>query len=317
MSLARGGRLKGMSTFDATRAARLRDVMTGHVEQDRVGGVAWLAARGDDVEVGVAGCLTRGEPEPVRSRQHLPHRLDDETDRRGRGAAPRRGVRAAARRSRRRAASRARRSARCSSTGVVPSTATPFRRTVRSRCTTSSRSGSGSGWTSRRPGRSRCSTRWASSAWAAVRRSHRCRPRPTNGCAGCRRSPLLYQPGERWLYNTGSDVLGVLIARAAGQPLEEFLRTRVFEPVGMVDTGFSTDRLERLGSCYTIDPDDRGAERLRRARGQWASATGVSFGRGWSRVHARRRARLRPDAAVGRAPARRLAAACLARRSTR
>ncbi len=40
--------------------------------------------------------------------------------------------------------------------------------------------------------------------------------------------PLMYQPGERWQYNTGSLVLGVLVARAAGQPLEAFFRTRIF-----------------------------------------------------------------------------------------
>jgi CubicO group peptidase (beta-lactamase class C family) len=51
--------------------------------------------------------------------------------------------------------------------------------------------------------------------------------------------PLMYQPGERWLYNTGSDVLGVLIARAADQPLETFMRERIFAPLGMKDTGFS------------------------------------------------------------------------------
>src|SRR5438876_10421727 len=51
--------------------------------------------------------------------------------------------------------------------------------------------------------------------------------------------PLLHQPGEQWMYNTGSDVLGVLIARASGQPLETFLRERLFEPLGMKDTSFS------------------------------------------------------------------------------
>jgi CubicO group peptidase (beta-lactamase class C family) len=50
--------------------------------------------------------------------------------------------------------------------------------------------------------------------------------------------PLMYQPGERWLYNTGSDVLGVLVARASGKPFETFLRERIFEPLGMNDTGF-------------------------------------------------------------------------------
>src|SRR6266487_6669492 len=51
--------------------------------------------------------------------------------------------------------------------------------------------------------------------------------------------PLMYQPGERWMYHTGSDVLGVLIARASGQPLEKFLRERIFDPLGMKDTSFS------------------------------------------------------------------------------
>jgi CubicO group peptidase (beta-lactamase class C family) len=47
--------------------------------------------------------------------------------------------------------------------------------------------------------------------------------------------PLLHQPGERWMYNTGSDVLGVLIARASGQPLETFMRERVFEAYQSID----------------------------------------------------------------------------------
>ncbi len=51
--------------------------------------------------------------------------------------------------------------------------------------------------------------------------------------------PLMHQPGEKWMYDLGLDVLGVLIARAAGQPLETFLRERIFEPLGMKDTGFS------------------------------------------------------------------------------
>jgi CubicO group peptidase (beta-lactamase class C family) len=68
--------------------------------------------------------------------------------------------------------------------------------------------------------------------------------------------PLMYQPGERWLYGTGSDVLSVLIARVSGQPLETFLRERIFEPLGMKDTGFSVpaDKLDRLASCYILNP---------------------------------------------------------------
>src|SRR5215467_7578092 len=56
----------GMSGFDRARLERLRGVMAGHVERDAVGGVAWLVSRDDDVEIGVAGVLTRGEPEPIR-----------------------------------------------------------------------------------------------------------------------------------------------------------------------------------------------------------------------------------------------------------
>jgi CubicO group peptidase (beta-lactamase class C family) len=68
--------------------------------------------------------------------------------------------------------------------------------------------------------------------------------------------PLMHQPGERWLYHTGSDVLSVLIARASGQPLEEFLRERIFEPLGMHDTGFSVPsaQLHRLATSYYANP---------------------------------------------------------------
>jgi CubicO group peptidase (beta-lactamase class C family) len=67
--------------------------------------------------------------------------------------------------------------------------------------------------------------------------------------------PLMYQPGERWQYNAGSLVLSVLVARAAGQPLGEFLRTRIFEPLGMRDTGFTmpADQADRLPSEYMTD----------------------------------------------------------------
>jgi hypothetical protein len=49
---------------------------------------------------------------------------------------------------------------------------------------------------------------------------------------------MLHQPGEAWLYNTCSDIQGVLIARASGRSLPDFVAERIFEPLGMVDTGF-------------------------------------------------------------------------------
>ena len=62
--------------------------------------------------------------------------------------------------------------------------------------------------------------------------------------------PLLTQPGERWLYNTGAQVLGVLLARAAGQPFADVLRTRIFDPLAMADTGFWTTQTQRLAVAY-------------------------------------------------------------------
>jgi CubicO group peptidase (beta-lactamase class C family) len=64
--------------------------------------------------------------------------------------------------------------------------------------------------------------------------------------------PLVHQPGERWLYNSGSDILGVLISRVTGTSLGEVLRERIFAPLGMNDTSFSVpdSKLDRLATCY-------------------------------------------------------------------
>jgi CubicO group peptidase (beta-lactamase class C family) len=69
------------------------------------------------------------------------------------------------------------------------------------------------------------------------------------------RLPLMFQPGERWQYNTGALVLSVLVARAAGQSLADFFQSRVFEPLGMKDTGFSlpAQKTGQLPSYYGTD----------------------------------------------------------------
>src|SRR5215208_1961188 len=69
--------------------------------------------------------------------------------------------------------------------------------------------------------------------------------------------PLVYQPGEGWMYETGSDVLGVLISRATGRSLEEFFKERIFGPLGMHDTGFRVPeaKLDRLADSYQADPE--------------------------------------------------------------
>ncbi|WP_182905802.1 serine hydrolase [Microbispora sp. H13382] len=68
--------------------------------------------------------------------------------------------------------------------------------------------------------------------------------------------PLMHQPGERWQYQISSDLVGVLVSRVTGQSFEEFLRERVFEPLGMKDTGFHVpaDQIDRLPALYAPDP---------------------------------------------------------------
>jgi CubicO group peptidase (beta-lactamase class C family) len=75
-------------------------------------------------------------------------------------------------------------------------------------------------------------------------------PDPDTWIAGLGSLPLLAQPGERWFYNTSASVLGVLCARAAGQPFGDVLRSRIFEPLGMRDTGFWTTETSRLTTAY-------------------------------------------------------------------
>jgi CubicO group peptidase (beta-lactamase class C family) len=86
--------------------------------------------------------------------------------------------------------------------------------------------------------------------------------------------PLMYQPGARWMYHTGSDVLSVLIARASGRPFETFLRERIFEPLGMRDTGFSVPakKIHRLATSYIANPQTGKLEVYDQPEtGQWAN----------------------------------------------
>jgi CubicO group peptidase (beta-lactamase class C family) len=65
--------------------------------------------------------------------------------------------------------------------------------------------------------------------------------------------PLEFSPGTRWNYSVSTDVLGYLVEVFSGMPLDEYLRTRIFEPLGMVDTGFSVpaDQIDRFAANYT------------------------------------------------------------------
>ena len=95
--------------------------------------------------------------------------------------------------------------------------------------------------------------------------------------------PLLHQPGERWMYNTGSDVLGVLIERACGQQFETFLQERIFGPLGMTDTGFAVppDQIGRLATSYVVNPASGAAAVYDEAEdGQWSRLPSFPSGGG-------------------------------------
>jgi CubicO group peptidase (beta-lactamase class C family) len=85
--------------------------------------------------------------------------------------------------------------------------------------------------------------------------------------------PLMSQPGERWLYHTGADVLGVLIARATGQSFEAFLRERIFDPLGMKDTAFSVPArdVNRFATSYTTAPETGVLSLFDPPDGQWST----------------------------------------------
>jgi CubicO group peptidase (beta-lactamase class C family) len=70
--------------------------------------------------------------------------------------------------------------------------------------------------------------------------------------------PLLFQPGERWNYSVSTDVLGKLIENVSGMTLDEFFAKRIFQPLGMKDSGFfvTEDKIGRAATIY--QPKDTG-----------------------------------------------------------
>ena len=106
-------------------------------------------------------------------------------------------------------------------------------------------------------------------------------PAPDVWMAELSRVPLLYQPGEAWLYDTCSALQGVLIARVSGQSLPEFMAERVFDPLGMVDSGFEVPaaKRERFTSYYRTGPAG-GLELADGPDGQWSAAPAFPLGSG-------------------------------------
>src|SRR3954466_3471782 len=68
--------------------------------------------------------------------------------------------------------------------------------------------------------------------------------------------PLDFSPGDAWNYSVSADVIGYLIGKISGMPFEQFLKERIFDPLGMADTGFyvPADKAHRFAACYNADP---------------------------------------------------------------
>jgi CubicO group peptidase (beta-lactamase class C family) len=268
-----------MSGFDRARLHRLGEVMAGHVERDDTGGVAWLAARDNEIAFGASGVLTRGEPAPVRRDslfriasmtkpvvavgalilvEECRLRLEEPVDDLLPEVAGRRVL--------------------VDPRGPMDGPTVPVTRPITVLDVLTFRLGWGLDF----------EAPWPQPLFEAMGQlglgggppQPQTPPEPDEWLRGMATLPLLYQPGERWLYDTGSDLLGVLIARAAGQPLEAFLQERVFDPLGMVDTGFSTPHLDRLGSCFTVNPATGERVVYDPPGGQWSKPPAFPSGSG-------------------------------------
>lgn len=96
------------------------------------------------------------------------------------------------------------------------------------------------------------------------------------------RLPLEYSPGERWIYSVSTDVLGVVVERLSGMYLDAFFRARIFDPLGMIDTGFvlRDDQVERMTDAWRLNEDgerviaDLGARSGWRRQGRFLSGGG-------------------------------------------
>ncbi|MFE9692743.1 serine hydrolase domain-containing protein [Micromonospora sp. NPDC005806] len=231
------------------RLARVGEVMGGYVERDEVPGVVTLIARGGEVHAGAAGTMAAGGSDPIRRDtlfrvtsmtkpvtavaamilvEECRLRLDEPVDRLLPELSGRRVLRRL--------------------DGPVEDTVPATRPiTVRDLLTFTM----GFGAILAPPG--------TYPIQKASEKLSLAPPDPPTSDEWIRRLgtlPLMHQPGEKWMYSTSADVLGVLIARASGQPFETFLRERLFEPLDMTDTSFAVPavKLGRLAAAYWPDP---------------------------------------------------------------
>jgi CubicO group peptidase (beta-lactamase class C family) len=88
--------------------------------------------------------------------------------------------------------------------------------------------------------------------------------------------PLVHEPGSKWEYSISHDVLGIVIERISGKPLQQFLAERIFRPLKMEDTDFWVDpaKQHRIAEPFEIDPDTKRPINLANPRKRTALAGG-------------------------------------------
>lgn len=111
-------------------------------------------------------------------------------------------------------------------------------------------------------------------------REPQCYPAMDDWLAELAALPLLTQPGTAWLYDTCSTLQGALVARASGRTLPEFLAERLFEPLGMADTGFTVPAAKRDRFTSYYRRGDAGLELADAPDGQWSPAPAFPLGHG-------------------------------------
>jgi CubicO group peptidase (beta-lactamase class C family) len=268
-----------MSSFDAARVSRIGESVDRHADADDVGGVAWLAACGDEVHRGVAGRLTRADAVPVEPdslfriasitkpiaavaalvlvEEHL-LRLEDPIDALLPELADRRVL--------------------VDPLGPIDGETVAAQRPITVHDVLTFRTGLGMDFHAPFP--QPLMEAMDELGIGTAPPAPQVAPEPDEWMRKLGTLPLLHQPGERWTYHHSADILGVLVGRAAGQPFEVVLRERVLEPLGMVDTAFAATDVVRLGSSYERDPITGAHVVFDPPDGQWSTPPAFPSGGG-------------------------------------
>ena len=258
-----------MTAFPPDLPKRFDELMARHVETDETGGIAWLAWRDGEVVAGSAGVLTRDEPAPVQRDslfriasvtkpivsvaalqlvEECRLRLEDPVDDLLPELADRRVL--------------------VDGRGPLEGETVPAERPITVGDLLTMQCGLGMDFTA--PWPQPLFDAMAELGLGPGAPDPHSQPEPDEWMRRMGTLPLVAQPGSTWLYNTATDILGVLVARATDTPLDRVLRERVLDPLGMVDTGFWTSATDRLGTSYSVE-EGGGRSAYDGPDGRWSS----------------------------------------------